>query len=147
MHFSLHRPIGFGAPSRLALSLAALGVVALAPSVAQAQTYTPITNFAKNGNSQQVLQKTFPSGSFTANNSFATPFQITADGSGNNFEQINNFGTTLTINVGLFGVSDVYIPSGRKPLCLSIGMQRLRNAASSFLWRDIGGLDSPSRLW
>jgi len=34
---------------------------------------------------------------------------------------------------GSWGV--IYIPSGRKPLCLSIGM----NAASSFLWRDIGG--------
>ena len=110
MHFSLHRPIGPSAHrlGSLALRLAVLGLVALGPTVAQAQAYTPITNFAKNGNSQQILQKTFPSGSFTANNSFVTPFLITADGNGNNFEQLNNFGTTLTINVGLFGVSDVY---------------------------------------
>ncbi len=100
----------FSLPASRFCGLTALGLVALAtPHPASAQSYTSVTNFAKNGNIQQNLQASFPSGAFTANNSFATPFNIVPDNNGNNFEQILGIGTTLTINVGAFGVSNVYI--------------------------------------
>lgn len=90
----------------LGLAAALVGLAALRP--ASAQSYTAITDFAKNGNIQKNLQASFPSGAFTANNSFNTPFQITSDTNGNNFDAFGS-GNALTINnIGLFGVSDVY---------------------------------------
>ena len=63
--------------------LAALG----GPGHAHA-SFMFVTNFAKNGNMQANLQSSFPSGMFTPSNSFQTPFNITSDGSGNNFAQL-----------------------------------------------------------
>jgi hypothetical protein len=73
-----------------------------------------ITDFAKNGNMQNTLQSSFPSGLFTANNSFHTRFNITSDANGDNFAQLfGNDGQifhpgSYTVNVGVAGVTDVY---------------------------------------
>ena len=71
--------------------------------------YTYITNFTKTANDQTNLQASFPAGLFTANNSIATPFDITSDANGKNISEVFGFGSTLVIsNVNLTNVSAVY---------------------------------------
>src|SRR4051794_10499009 len=94
--------------------LAAGVAIAGLGGASQAHTgLTFITDFSKNGNMQNNLQSSFPSGVFTPNNSFLTSFDITSDTNGNNFAQL--FGTggiftagTYSVNVNVSGVTDVY---------------------------------------
>ena len=68
--------------------------------------YSYVTNFTKTHDIQTNLIKQFPTGIFTADNSFATPFDITADASGDNFYDADR---PLTISTSLPEVSDVYM--------------------------------------
>ncbi len=69
--------------------------------------YTFVTNFTKNEDIQTGLIKQFPTGFFTANNSFATPFDITSD-NGNNFYDGFTPDNALTINVSVPSATNVY---------------------------------------
>lgn len=66
--------------------------------------YTPITNFTMFGNAQSQLQSQLPTGSFTASDSFATPFTI---GTGNNYGLATS-GSPITTTVDLSNVSNVF---------------------------------------
>jgi len=68
--------------------------------------YSYVTNFTKTHDIQTNLIKQFPTGIFTANNSFATPFDITADASGDNFYDADR---PLTLSTSLPEISDVYM--------------------------------------
>ena len=70
--------------------------------------YTFITDFTKNNDIQTELIREFPTGIFTANNSFATPFDITPNGNGNNFYDGFTHGSALTINVAIPDATNVY---------------------------------------
>ena len=70
-------------------------------------SYTLI-DFQKDANIQTSLIKEFPTVSFTANNSLATPFAITADGSAHNFYDAFSSGSSLTVNVSIANVTNVY---------------------------------------
>jgi hypothetical protein len=92
------------------------------PTWANAGTYTYVTGFTKTHNIQNNLIKEFPTGILAANNAFATPFDITSDGNGNNFnDALNGNGSKLTINVSIANATDVYTlmnaygpPAGRQ---------------------------------
>jgi hypothetical protein len=93
--------------SRLGLgALFAAFVLTTAPSArAQQYVYGELTNFGKNGNTATDLQSTFPAGSFTANNAWATPFDVST-ANGENYAQIN---TTLNVDgMGFQGPTDVF---------------------------------------
>src|SRR5262245_34439167 len=69
---------------------------------------TFVTSFSKNGNMQNNLQSSFPSGIFSPNNSFQTTFDITQDANGNNFAQLFGAGGiftagTYTVDVNVSG--------------------------------------------
>ena len=85
--------------------LFSVGILAIAPALAGD---TPITNFSKNFNAQQLLNTAYPSGIFTPSNGFNTTFNITSDANGNNSGGIVGAGTTLNIPVGVAGVTNVF---------------------------------------
>ena len=84
------------------LSSLALGAVTSTLSVGQ---YVFITDFTKTNDIQTGLIAQFPTGVFNANNGWATPFDITSNASGDNF---NDAGGTITINTNLQDVTNVY---------------------------------------
>ena len=73
-----------------------------------------VTDFTKTANLQANIEPSYPSGIFTPNNGFGTSFDITSDANGHNYGELR--GTdgqlfspgTYTVNVGLYGVTDVY---------------------------------------
>jgi hypothetical protein len=85
--------------------VATLGILAAATPAFSSEVF--ITNFTKSNNMQAALQLAYPSGLFTPAGGFGNSFDITADGSNHNFDEIGG-GTTLTIPVSLFGVNIVY---------------------------------------
>jgi len=105
-----HSNVRIALPPAVAAVGAALGIsvlVAVPRSVAGAHSY--ITHFSKTANDQTNLQWTFPVGPFVATNTFATPFQVTADENGRNFAEIYNKGSRLVIsNLDLPNVTTVF---------------------------------------
>lgn len=99
------------------LLVAAIGLGLLATFPAHADVYTSVAIPASN-DIQTNLISTFPTGTFTANNALATPFQIPASSSTScgtggvcNFYDafgLNGSGSSLTINVSIPDVTNFY---------------------------------------
>ena len=88
-------------------ALTALGLTIL-PRTAQAQNFTDITGFAKNGNLHTNLNAQYPNdGIFSPGVFGGVSFDIAADGQGEDFAGITN-GAPASVPVGVFGVTDVY---------------------------------------
>ncbi len=89
----------------LAAITAAAALAGAHPANAQQYIYQELTNFAKNGDTDSNLQGSFPAGDFTANNAWATPFDISASGE-ENYAQV---GTTLSVDgMDFQGATDVF---------------------------------------
>jgi len=96
-------------PRHCLLGLAILALSGIAVRPASASNFASITNFVKTANDQTNLQWTFPIGSYTTTNAWATPFNITSDANGKNFSEISGTGSRLVIsNLDLANVTAVY---------------------------------------
>jgi hypothetical protein len=85
-------------------NLTSLGLGTATSSLSVGQ-YVFVTNFAKTNDIQTGLIAQFPTGVFDAADAWGTPFDITSNASGDNF---NDAGGVVTINTSIQDVTDVY---------------------------------------
>jgi hypothetical protein len=109
------RQIASGLRRLSAAAIAIIGLGLLATFPAHAQDYTSVAIPASN-DIQTNLISTFPTGTFTADNALATPFQIPASsisscGTGgvcNFYDGFTGSGSSITINVSIADVTNFY---------------------------------------
>jgi len=128
-------------PKLVAASLA-LALLAAAVPVQAGHVY--VTDFAKTADDQTNLQSTFPVGLYTATNSFATPFDITPNTNGKNFDEISGGGATLIVsNLDLPNVTAVFtLMNAYTPVSGSLAsVEFIGSAGADQTFTLVGGVD------
>jgi hypothetical protein len=140
-------------PTLRSAGLVLVGALAFAgAAVANTFTFVPIT--PANNNIQTGLISTFPTGSFTASNALATPFNIASNGSSNcgpggasacNFyDGFSGAGASITLNVSVanategFTLMNAYDPAGGTELAT---VEFLGTGGTNITFDLIGGND------